>query len=117
MSLEKLKELESKATPGPWKGRELICFGIGQATGPEHELTSKMQPPYPWYFDAALIYRLRNLAPELLALWEEENTIRALIDGGQVLDVETDRKWEILRRLNEKAAGMFEERKTEANDK
>lgn len=70
ITIEELKALEQAATPGPWKQRELICFGEGQSTTPKFSLTSELNRPYPWENDGKLIVILRNLAPELIALME-----------------------------------------------
>lgn len=70
MNIEELKALEQAATPGPWKQRELICFGEGQSATPMFRLEKDMERPYPWENDGKLIVILRNLAPELIALVE-----------------------------------------------
>ena len=99
MDIEGLKELEAKATPGPWKNRELICYREGQATSPPYELTSDMQRPYPWDHDGRLIAALRALAPELIALWEAAEELTAPEDYCD--DVRS-----AVRDLNEKIRSM-----------
>jgi hypothetical protein len=62
MDIVELKELERKATPGPW-GNEWY-YEEGDRS-PFIEATAKL--------DAKLLATLRNLSPELIALWEAGN--------------------------------------------
>lgn len=83
MNVEDFKTLESRATPGPWKGRELVCHGQGQATGPAHEIPDDIRTAsvLPWTADCRLIALLRNLAPELLELWDAVAKQQAAPEG------------------------------------
>lgn len=108
MTIDELKELDSKATPRPWKtcfesegcfeeetvmkatsldGADAQVIGTGWYDGHHTVLRED---------DAQLIALLRNLAPELLALWEAANN-----DG--TMRKET---WDALQVLNAKAANM-----------
>lgn len=73
-----LKKLEESATPGPWKpeiGQGEDDYGWGAIT-PYHESTEEDEDDEDTpaaqaaMADAKLISSLRNLAPELIALWE-----------------------------------------------
>lgn len=108
MDVEDLRKLESRATPRPWKGRELVFHGQGQATGPAHEIPDDIRTAsvLPWTADCLLIARMRNLAPELLELWEAANLFYVTPGGGveglhACQDLES-----AIKRLNDKAASM-----------
>ena len=104
MDLNDLKALEVAATPAPWKPKDLQAGsnedGDWAACGPFHALSEQGTDDEDKATsicedkataDARLLRALRNLAPELLALWEAaENNATA---GA-------------LRRLNEKATDL-----------
>jgi hypothetical protein len=62
--LDRLRELEAKATPGPWvdghrpDGDGLVNFSTHPTHSPEYRANLQ------------LVEALRNLAPELIRLWE-----------------------------------------------
>ena len=82
MTIDELKELERKATPGPWE----TCFETEGCFAEETVMKAMSLDGADaqvigtgWYDgyhtvlredDGGLIAALRNLAPELLALWE-----------------------------------------------
>jgi hypothetical protein len=84
MDIEELKELEAKATPGPWEARWNGTLGRASITAGKpislqaevHRCGYGNQPP-----EAELIVILRNLAPELMALWEAVNQQQAARAG------------------------------------
>ena len=125
MDVEDLKNLERKATPRPWKGRELVCYGRGQATGPGHEIPDDVMTTsdLPWAADCRLIALTRNLMPELLDLWAALNEWERLkkiagrpvearsYEGGLMMLTTHIREAEwvaraLLDALNEKAASL-----------
>jgi hypothetical protein len=89
-AIEKLKAMEAAATPGPWavREREYDDWGLIRCIDANDEWThppvcstamswfikdgdrGKSEAPAPIDENAKLIAALRNLAPELIALWE-----------------------------------------------
>lgn len=108
MDVEDFKKLESRATPRPWKGRELVCHGQGQATGPAHEIPEDIRTAsvLPWTADCLLIARMRNLAPELLDLWDACNEMDGIGAEHPMRSFRAECVKTALNALNEKAATM-----------
>jgi hypothetical protein len=73
MTLDELIELEKRATPGPWS--EFVYkdeHGL-MATAPYHRTAGNKAAYEYGLADSHLLTILRNLAPELLALWKAAN--------------------------------------------
>lgn len=84
-TLDKLKELHGKATPGPWEARtESLTYGHGDygrvAAGP----SAYCHVPSQIDADAELIAETRNALPDLLAEIERLNRVvdQAIKTGG-----------------------------------
>ena len=98
--IDKLKLLESKAHPGPWT----------------HNYSAAIHGPIVWQCetmhiydegghspdDAAFIVAFRNLAPQLIALWESCNAMQTTWDSRAFVS-----NREALRALNAKAAEVL----------
>lgn len=103
--IERLKELEAKATPGTWG-----VLTIGPKGKPQ-ECTTYMQRPDGGVLqvdipleDAAWMNALRNLGRELLALWEAAQTAN---DGSRLCG--NDGIGDALNAVNAKALEMMGE--------
>ena len=100
MNIDALKKLERQATPAPWKetGNGSMIEAPGEpypvakvyGYGRFNRKHSKVEA------DGRMIAAFRNLAPELIALWEAANN-----DG--TMRKET---WDALQALNTKSAAM-----------
>ena len=113
MTIDELKELEEKATPGPWKVRPNPFDNWGTVTcfitikGEEWRLPvcttsipwmyrpedlGKNKAPSPIDENAHLISAMRNLAAELLALWQagKDGDIEAIVAATDALDVKAN---------------------------
>lgn len=105
--LERLKELNEKATPGPWtlgKGIYTIRPTYRDRMVARTRIAGTIH--YSDEEDAAnaeFIAATRNLLPELIALWEEANRVHPeLIEDGfgmmsEVLDALNSRADEVLK--------------------
>jgi hypothetical protein len=92
MTIDELKKLEAEATPAPWgaevaqgetrNGLEGVFYAY--AGGPTHECGIQLSPcgvQGKAMTDAMLIKALRNLAPELIAMWDELSMMEPALDG------------------------------------
>jgi hypothetical protein len=88
MTIDELKALERKATPGPWDNPEWdaverfydVCAGIGSEQHQvfvTQDICSKNAGE-----NARFIVSIRNLVPEFLALWEACNEPAPRADRG-----------------------------------
>lgn len=68
--IEKLKQLEQAATPGPWQTRFL--FRAMESARRDPKLLTGGDGSRDWA-DSELMETLRNLATELIGLWEAAN--------------------------------------------
>jgi len=80
MTIEELKAMETEATPGPWP--PILKYTpaelpFGQAQMPWTTIPLE---------DYALCQRLRNLAPEILALVEAIEGVKRASPGGNIDD-------------------------------
>jgi hypothetical protein len=109
MDIEDLKELEARATTGRWEITDThpetgtaIC-----AVTPDGKCRQCLSN-FNLDQNAQLTIALRNLAPELIALWEADKKMNAAIDRGVTLDdvplAEEARR--ALNALNAKAKSM-----------
>lgn len=69
--LEKLKKLENGAAPGPWRVKDLKwVYSDCPCCGEIAECMQFGAAEMPSCYHTELFVALRNLAPELIALWE-----------------------------------------------
>ena len=118
MTIDELKELEAKATPGPWQALKTGCecddpycnhgnFSYALKHCNIDEISSN---------DLDFIAVIRNIAPELIALWESAETIKqhagtsieAAYDdlGLWLVKIDGERLMVALDELNEKARSL-----------
>ena len=99
--IAKLKALEAKAHPGPWthNGCAAIDGPIVWQDVTMHIYDEGGHSPD----DAAFIVALRNLAPQLIALWESCNAMQTTWDSRAFVS-----NREALRALNAKATEVLE---------
>ena len=116
--LERLKELNEKATPGPWESRAHEGMDEGcRCMSCWHTDGGDIDAPLEWEsltrkcghcselilgsVDSELIAATRNLLPELLALWE------AVQVEYEVIGLEDAQILRSLRRLNARADAVL----------
>lgn len=90
--IERLKELEAKATPGPWKvdlgnweierdhAERHVVLGITWQERQDQENQTYWNMAHP-YADMELIAELRNALPKLLAAMEAADTLAIHVSG------------------------------------
>lgn len=84
-TLERLRELDAKATPGPWYGRQGMFSNAINLHGEGQSVIGALCVE-----DAELVITMRNALPKLLALVDagekmrQENTCNPLLTVGQM---------------------------------
>ena len=97
-ALERLKELEAKATPGPW---ESVDFGVHSErvaiAGRGFLVNDEVDSVYCHQSDADLIAEMRNALPKLLAVVEAADILATHVSGvlelGAIGTPETTKGW------------------------